>query len=126
MFDFAADARREGGKNGINDKGLVTRDRSVRKDAFYFYKANWSKEPVLHVCSQRMAETTNAAVTVVGFSSCGDVTLLVNGHPVGTQTPDQVKVVAWTGVPLAEGENVIILETADGARAVRRIVRSTR
>jgi beta-galactosidase len=126
MFDFAADARREGGKNGINDKGLVTRDRSVRKDAFYFYKANWSKEPVLHVCSQRMAETTNAAVTVVGFSSCGDVTLLVNGHPVGTQTPDQVKVVTWTGVPLAEGENVIILETADGARAVRRIVRSTR
>lgn len=126
MFDFAADARREGGKNGINDKGLVMRDRSVRKDAFYFYKANWSKEPVLHVCSQRMAETTNAAVTVVGFSSCGDVTLLVNGHPVGTQTPDQVKVVTWTGVPLAEGENVIILETADGARAVRRIVRSTR
>ena len=36
MFDFAADARREGGKNGINDKGMVTRDRATRKDTFDF------------------------------------------------------------------------------------------
>ncbi len=33
MFDFASDIRAEGGQRGINDKGLVTRDRRIRKDA---------------------------------------------------------------------------------------------
>ena len=122
MFDFAADARREGGKNGINDKGLVTRDRATKKDVFYLFKANWSKESVLHVCSQRMSETTNATATVVGFSSCGDVTLLVNGSVAGVKTPDAVKVVRWEAVPLAEGENVIELR-AGGRSSVRKLRR---
>ena len=122
MFDFAADARREGGKNGINDKGLVTRDRTVRKDAFYFYKANWTKERVLHVCSQRMAGTTNATATVVGFSNCGDVTLSVNGRIVGSKTPDGVCVVEWRDVPLDTGENVIELRSG-GLAASRRVLR---
>ena len=124
MFDFAADARREGGKNGINDKGLVTRDRAVKKDVFYFYKANWSKEPVLHVCSQRAEETANAACTVVGFCNGGSVTLVVNGEEVGTREPDAVKVVSWPGVQLREGENEVVLKTDDGRCARRRIIRT--
>ncbi|MBQ6137840.1 MAG: hypothetical protein IJI73_10780 [Kiritimatiellae bacterium] len=124
MFDFAADARREGGKNGINDKGLVTRDRAVKKDVFYFYKANWSKEPVLHVCSQRAEETANAVCTVVGFCNGGPVTLVVNGEAVGTQEPDAVKVVTWPGVTLREGENEIVLKTDGGLCARRRIFRT--
>ena len=122
MFDFAADARREGGKNGINDKGLVTRDRFVRKDTFYFYKANWSKERVLHVCSQRMPRTGGETVTVVGFSNCGDVALCVNGHLVGSKKPDGVCVVEWRDVWLAKGENVIELHANDRVVS-RRIVR---
>lgn len=122
MFDFAADARREGGKNGINDKGLVTRDRAVKKDVFYFYKANWSKEPVLHVCSQRAEETANATCTVVGFCNAGPVTLVVNGEVVGTQSPDSVKVVTWSDVPLREGENEVVLKASDGLCS-RRMIR---
>ena len=122
MFDFAADARREGGKNGINDKGLVTRDRAVKKDVFYFYKANWSKEPVLHVCSQRAEETANATCTVVGFCNAGPVTLVVNGEVVGTQSPDSVKVVTWSDVPLREGENEVVLRASDGLCS-RRMIR---
>lgn len=34
MFDFAADARSEGGENGMNHKGLVTFDRKYKKDSF--------------------------------------------------------------------------------------------
>ncbi len=45
LFDFAADGRDEGGKHGVNQKGLVTMDRKTKKDAFYLYKAHWSKEP---------------------------------------------------------------------------------
>lgn len=123
MFDFAADARREGGKNGVNDKGLVTRDRQTKKDVFSFYEANWSALPVLHVCSQRETETTNATCTVVGFSSCGPVTLIVNDRVVGRQVPDEVKVVRWTDVPLADGENLIVLRAQDGSVVVRRLKR---
>ena len=123
MFDFAADARREGGKNGVNDKGLVTRDRQTKKDVFSFYEANWSALPVLHVCSQRETETTNATCTVVGFCNCGPVTLIVNDRVVGKQVPDEVKVVRWTDVPLADGENLIVLRAQDGSVAVRHLKR---
>ena len=122
MYDFAADARREGGRNGINDKGLVTRDRKTRKDSFFFYRANWSDEAVLHVCSARQTETTNATATVVGFCNRGPVTLAVNGETVSTLTPDAVKVVRWTNVPLAAGENAIEL-SAGGLKAVRTLRR---
>lgn len=124
MYDFAADARREGGKNGINDKGLVTRDRAVKKDVFYFYQANWTDAPMLHVCSQRATETSNATATIVGFTTCDIVTLKVNGQAVSSQMPDGVHVVRWENVPLAEGENVIEL-SADELTSVRRIVRTS-
>ncbi len=48
MFDFASDFRDEGGVQGMNNKGLVTYDRSIKKDAFYYYKASWSQESVIH------------------------------------------------------------------------------
>ena len=54
MFDFAADARDQGGEPGMNHKGLVTFDRKIKKDAFYAYKAYWSKEPFVHICGKRL------------------------------------------------------------------------
>ena len=53
MFDFAVSTRHEGGIPGRNDKGLVTYDRKIKKDAFFFYKANWSDEPMLYITSRR-------------------------------------------------------------------------
>ena len=110
MFDFAADARREGDRHGINDKGLVTRDRTARKDAFYLYKANWKDEPLLHLCGKRMVSTTNETVQVTAFSNAGDVTLKVNGGTVGTKTPDEVCAVVFDDIALAPGENTILVE----------------
>jgi beta-galactosidase len=55
MFDFASVGRNEGDSPQLNDKGLVTRDRKVRKDAFFFYNAFWSPEPVLYITSRRAA-----------------------------------------------------------------------
>lgn len=120
MFDFAADARREGGKNGINDKGLVTRDRVVKKDVYYLYKANWSKAPVLYVCSKRQEVSTNGYATVVGFSNVGRVELFVNGEKTGECEPDEVKVVRWERVNLAPGANEIVLKAGglEDARSV--------
>ena len=42
---------------GINDKGMVTEDRKTRKDAFYFYKANWNPEPMVYLTSRRAVQT---------------------------------------------------------------------
>ena len=61
--------RREGAVEGINDKGLVTRDRKTKKDAFYFYQANWSDEPVLYITSRRFTERTNAVTDVKIYSN---------------------------------------------------------
>ena len=58
MFDFAADARDQGGEPGMNHKGLVTFDRKVKKDSFYLYKAYWSDEPFAHICGRRYVDRT--------------------------------------------------------------------
>ena len=107
MFDFAADTRDEGEAKGINDKGLVTRDRKIRKDAFYFYQANWTDTPVLRLVGTRMSEVSAAKVPVVAFSNLGEVTLKVNGKTVGTKSPDRSKVVRWDDVALEKGVNLI-------------------
>ena len=60
MFDFAADARNVGGEPGKNHKGLVTFDRKIRKDAFYVYKAFWSKEEFIHLCGKRYIDRTGS------------------------------------------------------------------
>jgi len=55
----------------------------VKKDAFYFYKANWSSEPVLHVTSCRFAERTDPVTEVKVYSNASEVTLEVNGRYLG-------------------------------------------
>ena len=52
MFDFASDFRNEGDRPGRNDKGLVTYDRKVRKDAFYYYKSARTDTPTVHIVSK--------------------------------------------------------------------------
>ncbi|MBR6666744.1 MAG: DUF4982 domain-containing protein, partial [Clostridia bacterium] len=86
MFDFAADARDQGGEPGMNHKGLVTFDRKVKKDSFYLYKANWSKTPFVHICSKRYVERADKVTTIKVYSTEKTVKLLVNGKNVGEQT----------------------------------------
>lgn len=112
MFDFAADIRREGSRFGLNDKGLVARDHTTKKDAFYFYKANWNPSPMLHLVGTRMTDTTNGVVTVMGFSNVGDVTFSLNGTVFGTKRPDRVNTVIWRNVPLVPGRNRVRLDAA--------------
>lgn len=106
--DFGASDRYEGYRPGVNDKGLVTADRKTFKDSFWFYKANWSTEPVLHVCSSRMRTTDKPVCDVMAFANSGSaVKLSVNGTAIGEKSPDDVKVVEFKGVPLVKGENLI-------------------
>lgn len=90
MFDFAADARNQGGEPGMNHKGLVTFDRQTKKDSFYLYKAYWSNEPFVHICGKRYAERTEKVTNVKVYSNCDTVTLYVNGEEYKTEKADKV------------------------------------
>ena len=86
MFDFAADARAEGGKNGMNHKGLITFDRKYKKDSFYAYKAWLSKDPFVHICGKRYVDRVEEVTRVTVYSNLPEVELLVNGEVVEKQT----------------------------------------
>lgn len=85
MFDFGADARAEGGENGQNHKGLVTFDRSYKKDSFYIYKAWLSDEKFVHICSKRYVDRVEDKTQVKVYSNMDEVQLFVNGMPIGSQ-----------------------------------------
>jgi beta-galactosidase len=104
MFDFASDGRNEGGQPGINDKGLVTRDRLTRKDAFYFYKANWATTPTLYITSRRWTQRTTAATELKVYSNAATVTATLNGVSLGSRTSTD-HIFKWTGVTPRPGAN---------------------
>jgi len=86
MFDFAADGRDEGGKHGENQKGLVTFDRKIRKDAFYLYKAHWNqKEPFVHLCGRRYMNRCEDETKVKVYSNQNSVTLYADGEKLETK-----------------------------------------
>ncbi len=86
MFDFAADARAEGGENGMNHKGLVTFDRKYKKDSFYAYKAWLNPEPMVHICSKRYIDRVEDVTKVTVYSNQPEVELFANGVSVGKQS----------------------------------------
>ncbi|MCM1543094.1 MAG: glycoside hydrolase family 2 protein [Blautia sp.] len=90
LFDFAADGRDEGGKKGVNQKGLVTMDRKLRKDAFYLYKAYWSREPFVHICGRRYQDRMETTTEVKVYSNQPQVTLLVDGQVFATLAGNRV------------------------------------
>ena len=121
MFDFSSDLRKEGDAIDINDKGLVTYDRKTRKDAFYFYRANWSAEPTLHITGRRYADRAYAVNDIRVYSNAGSATLSLNSASLGSQPcPDRICV--WPSVTLQPGTNQLVASaTIDGAVATDTI-----
>lgn len=113
-FDHASAGRNEGDRPGINDKGLVSYDRKMRKDAYHFYRAHWSREPMVHIASRRLTPRPAGATAIKAYSNARRVTLRVNGVDVGSEYPAD-RVVVWRDVPLAPGRNEITVLTDAGA-----------
>ncbi len=91
LFDFGADGRDEGGKHAQNQKGLVTFDRSMKKDAFYFYKAVWNgTDPFVHLCGSRYKERIEDVTEIKVYSNQPEVALYVDGVLADTQTGSTV------------------------------------
>lgn len=112
MFDFAADARDEGGCKGRNNKGLVNYDRTIKKDSFFIYKAYWTTEPMVHVCGARFTDRAPGQRSVTVYTNCPQVTLLLNGAELGTKAAvDHICV--FEELPLCEGANSVTAKAAN-------------
>jgi beta-galactosidase len=107
MFDFAADARNEGDTAGRNDKGMVTYDRLTRKDAFFWYKANWTSTPFVYITSRRWTSRTAATTTIKVYGNVDSVTLRLNGVALGAAKTSTNHIYSWANVTLAHGANTI-------------------
>ena len=120
LFDFAADGRDEGGKHGVNQKGLVTMDRKLKKDAFYLYKAAWNKtEPFVHLCGRRYVNRPEAETEVKVYSNQSQVTLLVDGKPFETKTGSRVFTFR---VPISGGHQIeAVAGTCRDAISIRKV-----
>ena len=115
LFDFGAAHRHEGDRVGINDKGLVSFDRRTRKDAFYFYKANWNKEiPLLYLAERRCTRRTRPVQTFMAFTNQPEAELFVNGTSCGHAKADSLGTVRWNGVRLRPGQNEIRVVSGRG------------
>jgi len=112
MFDFAADARDEGGVKGRNNKGLVTYDRQTKKDAFYIYKAYWTTEPMVRVAGRRFADRAPEERDITVYTNCDEVTLVVNGAEVATKAAVDHAVV-FEAVALNDGANTVTAKAGD-------------
>jgi len=106
MFDFAADAREEGGIKGRNNKGLVSYGRDIKKDAFYLYKAYWNKsEKFIHITGRRYFERIDDKVNIKLYSNLDEITLFINGEKFGVKNAQNIFV--FNDVPLKSGMNRI-------------------
>jgi beta-galactosidase len=107
-FDFATTVRREGDSQDINTKGLITYDRKVKKDAFYFYKANWTRTPTVHINGRRYVDRAYPVTDVRVYSNARVTQLKLNGRLLGSRTACPDRICVWPNVRLAAGDNDLV------------------
>lgn len=124
MFDFAVPQWKRGGVDARNMKGLITFDRKIRKDAFYWYKANWSKEPVLYLTQRRNTERERRETSVTVYSNLGTPRVFLNGRELDGVRKGYTDVhYIFDQVTLAEGRNVLrAVIVSDGKEYTDEIV----
>lgn len=105
MFDFGSDFRNEAGMKGQNRKGLVTYDRKIKKDSYYFYKACWAEAPFVHLCGHRFKNRCGQSTNIKIYANVNSVELFVNGRSVGCQEGNRVFL--FSDVELREGDNLV-------------------
>lgn len=115
MFDFGSAIRNEGGVKGRNNKGLVTIDRKIKKDAFWIYKAYWSDEKFVHITGERYVDRLVGTQEIKVYSNCSEVQLTVNGEE---QVLEGDKIFEFTG-EIMQGENIITAVSGDCTHEIK-------
>jgi beta-galactosidase len=115
MFDFASASRQEGDLVDTNNKGIVSFDRQVKKESFYYYKAHWNPEPMIYLAGHRYTERASPVADVRAYSNAPTASLSVNGKDLGSvQCVERICV--WRGVVLAQGDNLMAVEASMNGR----------
>ena len=112
MFDFSSAIRDEGGQRFVNAKGLVTHDRRIRKDAFYYYKAKWSEEPFVRLTGRRYERRAGAETQIKVYTNLPEVRLELNGAPFGSARTENGTAL-FDSVPLRMGENELCVRAGE-------------
>ena len=110
MFDFAADARNQGGEPGMNHKGLVTFDRKTKKDAFWLYKAFWSDDKFVHLVGDRYPLRKIGQQTFKVYSNCEKVQIKVNNKQ---KTVTAEGIFVFDDMEIKAGENKVVITAGD-------------
>jgi beta-galactosidase len=106
-FDFATTVRKEGDAEDINTKGMVTYDRKIKKDAYFFYKANWNPAPTVHITGRRYVNRAYPVTHIRVYSNAPATELHLNGRALGTRSNCPQKICIWENVQLEEGNNEV-------------------
>jgi beta-galactosidase len=112
-FDFGSTVRREGDSVDVNTKGLVTYDGTIRKDAFYYYRANWSAAPTVHITGRRYTQRAYPVTDVRVYSNAPRTELALNGRSLGARP------IARTGSVSGQACARRGHQCSDGDRAIR-------
>ncbi|MFL9484887.1 sugar-binding domain-containing protein [Chitinophagaceae bacterium LWZ2-11] len=108
MFDFAVPPANGGGVPARNMKGLITYDRKIKKDAFYWYKANWNPEPMVYITGRRLTQRTQLKTSIAVYSNLDKTTLYVNGKKLTGYKQGTTKVhCIFEDVSLQKGQNIL-------------------
>lgn len=113
MFDFGANIRDEGGVRGRNNKGLVTYDRKIKKDAFYLYKAYWSEEKFVHITGKRYVDRPGKSMDIKVYSNCDKVSLALNGVQISFDERDE-HIFIFKDIELKDGLNTVKAVAVEG------------
>lgn len=133
MFDFPVSGRMEGyvdSPDGINfaharqrmsmnDKGLVSRDRRVRKDDYYLYRALWNHRlTTVHITQKRRVKpAAGQPLAIKVYSNARQLSLYQNGTRVQTlrEPSDETRVVwMFDEVRMASPGDVFRVVADDG------------
>lgn len=110
-FDFATPMANRGGIPARNMKGLMTFDRKTKKDSYFWYKANWSKEPVVYLTQRRNVDRERKETSVTVYSNIGTPKVYLNGKELqGIRKGYTAVHYVFDHVILNDGKNVLKAE----------------
>lgn len=111
LYDFSSEIRDEGGIKYQNTKGIITRNH-IKKDAFYYYKSQWSKEPFVEIAQKRFKNRDTDSITVKVYSNEKTVNLSINESELITLNSN-TGVFLFENIYLNPGVNKINVTAAD-------------
>jgi beta-galactosidase len=95
----------------------VSYDRQTRKDAYYFYRANWNTQPTLHLVGRRYVDRAYAVTDIKAYSNAAQARLFLNGNEIGL-APCSSGICSWRSVRLSQGANDLTVAAQIGGAAI--------